>query len=248
MLLTFVVWAFGIHDVSRIGDIAAIDVSLPSFLLPDVPFSWETLLIILPYSLSLAVVGFTETMLTQNLLDETTGEKDGQKPRNARSGHREFHRGLLRRHGRLRARGGIGAQRARWAAATGCRRSWPRCSCCCSSSCCGDLLSLVPMAALVGIMLMVCAAIFDWKSVFKVREVPVSETVVMVITVAAVVVTHDLAVGVIAGVIVSGIFALLQRRPGAGPWKGRETMQAGSIYDAKWRERGIPAEDRRLLL
>ncbi|MBW7457518.1 sodium-independent anion transporter, partial [Paenibacillus sepulcri] len=74
-VLTLAVWAFGMGDVSRIGDIAVIDASLPSFLLPDIPFSWETLMIILPYSLSLAVVGFTETLLTHNLLDEMTEER-----------------------------------------------------------------------------------------------------------------------------------------------------------------------------
>lgn len=211
ILLTLVVWAFGIHDVSRIGDIAAIDVSLPSFLLPDVPFSWETLLIILPYSLSLAVVGFTETMLTQNLLDETTGERTDKNREMRGQGIANFIAGFfggmagcalvaesvlnVRMGGRNRLSTLVAALFLLLLVVV-----------------LGDLLSLVPMAALVGIMLMVCAAIFDWKSVFKVREVPVSETIVMVITVAAVVVTHDLAVGVIAGVIVSGMFALLLRR------------------------------------
>ncbi|WP_225446433.1 SulP family inorganic anion transporter [Paenibacillus rhizovicinus] len=211
ILLTFVVWAFGIHDVSRIGDIAKIDVTLPSFLLPDVSFSWETLLIILPYSLSLAVVGFTETMLTQNLLDETTGEKTDKNREMRGQGIANFIAGFfggmagcalvaesvlnVRMGGRNRLSTLVAALFLLLLVVV-----------------LGDLLSLVPMAALVGIMLMVCAAIFDWKSVFKVREVPVGETIVMVVTVAAVVATHDLAVGVIAGVIVSAMFALLQRR------------------------------------
>ncbi|WP_235947265.1 SulP family inorganic anion transporter [Paenibacillus glycinis] len=211
VLLTFVVWAFGMHGVSRIGDIAAIDVSLPSFLLPDVPFSWETLLIILPYSLSLAVVGFTETMLTQNLLDGTTGEQTDKNREMRGQGIANFIAGFfggmagcalvaesvlnVKMGGRNRLSTLVAALFLLLLVVV-----------------LGDLLSLVPMAALVGIMLMVCAAIFDWKSIFKMREVPVSETVVMVITVAAVVATHDLAIGVIAGVIVSGIFVLLQRR------------------------------------
>ncbi|WP_258171128.1 SulP family inorganic anion transporter [Paenibacillus sp. R14(2021)] len=211
VLLTAAVWMFGIEGVSRIGDIAEIDVSLPAFLLPDVPVSWETLLIILPYSLSLALVGFTETMLTQNLLDETTKERTdknremrGQGIANVIAG---FFGGMagcalvaesvlnVRMGGRNRLSTLVAALFLLLLVVV-----------------LGDLLSLVPMAALVGIMLMVCAAIFDWKSVFKLRKVPVSETIVMVSTVAAVVVTHDLAVGVIAGIVVSGIFVLLQRK------------------------------------
>ncbi|MFC4810601.1 SulP family inorganic anion transporter [Paenibacillus sp. GCM10023250] len=211
VLLTIAVWAFGIHDVNRIGDIAAIDVSLPSFLLPDVPFTWETLGIILPYSLSLAVVGFTETMLTQNLLDDTTGERTDKNREMRGQGIANFVAGFfggmagcalvaesvlnVRMGGRNRLSTLVAALFLLLLVVV-----------------LGDLLSLVPMAALVGIMLMVCAAIFDWKSVFKVREVPVTETAVMVLTVAAVVVTHDLAVGVIVGVVASGLFTLLLRR------------------------------------
>ncbi|MBM7568234.1 SulP family inorganic anion transporter [Paenibacillus sacheonensis] len=211
ILLTFGVWAFGIHGVSQIGDIAAIDVSLPSFLLPDVPFSWETLMIILPYSLSLAVVGFTETMLTQNLLDDTTGERTDKNREMRGQGIANFVAGFfggmagcalvaesvlnVRMGGRNRLSTLVAALFLLLLVVA-----------------LGDLLSLVPMAALVGIMLMVCAAIFDWRSIFKVREVPASETIVMVVTVGAVIVTHDLAIGVIAGVIVSALFALLKRR------------------------------------
>lgn len=220
VLLTIAVWAFGIHDVNRIGDIAAIDVSLPSFLLPDVPFTWETLGIILPYSLSLAVVGFTETMLTQNLLDETTGERTDKNREMRGQGIANFVAGFfggmagcalvaesvlnVRMGGRNRLSTLVAALFLLLLVVV-----------------LGDLLSLVPMAALVGIMLMVCAAIFDWKSIFNVREVPIAETVVMVLTVAAVVATHDLAVGVIVGVVASGIFTLILRRS-----RGRERNRA----------------------
>lgn len=211
ILLTFAVWAFGIPDVSRIGDIATINISLPSFLLPDVPFSWETLAIILPYSLSLALVGFTETMLTQNLLDEETGDRTDKNREMRGQGVANFIAGFfggmagcalvaesvlnVKMGGRNRLSTLVAALFLLLLVVV-----------------LGDLLSLVPMAALVGIMLMVCAAIFDWQSIISVREMPASETVVMGVTVGAVVVTRDLAVGVIAGVIVSGLFALLQRR------------------------------------
>lgn len=210
-VLTIVVWMFGIGDVTRIGDIAAIDASLPSFLLPDVPISWDTFLIILPYSLSLAVVGFTETMLTQNLLDEMTGEKTDKNKEMRGQGIANFIAGFfggmagcalvaesvlnVKMGGRNRLSMLVAALFLLLLVVV-----------------LGDLLSLIPMAALVGIMLMVCVAIFDWKSVFKLHKVPVTETVVMFVTVASVVATHDLAVGVIVGMFVSGIFVLLRRR------------------------------------
>ncbi|WP_240633239.1 SulP family inorganic anion transporter [Paenibacillus montanisoli] len=209
-VLTFLVWALGIGDVTRIGDIAAIDASLPSFLLPDIPFTWETLMIILPYSLSLAVVGFTETMLTQNLLDEMTGETTDKNKEMRGQGIANFIAGFfggmagcalvaesvlnVRMGGRNRLSMLVAALFLLLLVVV-----------------LGDVLSLIPMAALVGIMLMVCIAIFDWKSVYKLRAVPAVETFVMVVTVTAVVLTRDLAIGVVAGVFVSFMFVWLQK-------------------------------------
>jgi len=205
VVLTIAVWGFGIGDVSRIGDIAVIDASLPAFLLPDVPFSWETFMIILPYALSLAIVGYTETLLTQNLLDEMTGEKTdknkemrGQGIANVVAG---FFGGMagcalvaesvlnVKMGGRNRLSTLVAAVFLLLLVVVF-----------------GKVLGMVPMAALVGIMLMVCVAIFDWKSVFRFRSVPASDTLVMVVTVAAVVFTHDLAIGVLIGVLISFVW------------------------------------------
>ncbi|SDX74314.1 SulP family inorganic anion transporter [Paenibacillus sp. CF384] len=218
-LLTILVWLLGISDVTRIGDIAAIDASLPSFLLPDIPFTWETFFIILPYSLSLAVVGFTETMLTQNLLDEMTGDKTDKNREMRGQGIANFIAGFfggmagcalvaesvlnVKMGGRNRLSTLVAALFLLLLVVV-----------------LGELLALIPMAALIGIMLMVCIAIFDWKSVFKMRAVPASETIVMVVTVAAVVVTHDLAIGVIVGVILSFLIVLLQKSLGRGSLEG----------------------------
>ncbi|GGD80613.1 SulP family inorganic anion transporter [Paenibacillus nasutitermitis] len=204
-VLTLAVWAFGMGGVSRIGDIAVIDASLPSFLIPDIPFNWETLMIILPYSLSLAVVGFTETLLTHNLLDEMTGERTDKNKEMRGQGLANFAAGFfggmagcalvaesvlnVRMGGRNRLSTLVAALFLFLLVVLA-----------------GDLLALVPMAALVGIMLMVCAAIFDWRSVFKPRAVPVSETVVMLATVGSVILTHDLAIGVLVGVLISFIW------------------------------------------
>ncbi|SFE83390.1 sulfate permease, SulP family [Paenibacillus catalpae] len=205
VVLTLAVWAFGMGDVTRIGDIAEIDASLPSFLLPDIPFSLDTLWIILPYSLSLAIVGYTETMLTHNLLDEMTGERTdknremkGQGIANIVAG---FFGGMagcaLVAESVLNVKMGGKNRLSTLVAALFLLLLVVLL---------GDLLSLVPMAALVGIMLMVCIAIFDWNSVFRLNRLPLGETVVMLVTVGAVLLTHDLAIGVLAGVLVSMIW------------------------------------------
>ena len=210
-LLTLAVWATGLADVSRIGDIAVMDVSLPSFLMPDLPFNWETLMIILPYSLSLAVVGFTETMLTHNLLDEMTEEQTDTNKEMRGQGIANFIAGFfggmagcalvaesvlnVKMGGRHRLSTLVAALFLLLLAVV-----------------LGDVLALVPMAALVGIMLMVCVAIFDWKSVMNIREVPANETVVMAVTVGSVVITHDLAIGVIVGVAASFIWLAVKSR------------------------------------
>ncbi len=210
-LLTLAVWATGLTDVSRIGDIAVMDVSLPSFLMPDLPFNWETLMIILPYSLSLAVVGFTETMLTHNLLDEMTEEQTDTNKEMRGQGIANFIAGFfggmagcalvaesvlnVKMGGRHRLSTLVAALFLLLLAVV-----------------LGDVLALVPMAALVGIMLMVCVAIFDWKSVMNIREVPANETVVMAVTVGSVVITHDLAIGVIVGVAASFIWLAVKSR------------------------------------
>ncbi|MCQ6561171.1 SulP family inorganic anion transporter [Paenibacillus mendelii] len=205
VLLTFAVWAMGMGDVSRIGDIAKIDASLPAFLLPDVPFTWETFMIILPYALSLAIVGYTETLLTQNLLDEMTEEKTDKNKEMRGQGIANFVAGFfggmagcaLVAESVLNVKMGGRSRLSTLVAAVFLLLL---------VVVFGSLLDLVPMAALVGIMLMVCVAIFDWKSVFRFRSVPASDTVVMIVTVGAVVLTHDLAIGVLVGVLISFVW------------------------------------------
>ncbi|MFF2092904.1 SulP family inorganic anion transporter [Paenibacillus sp. NPDC058174] len=211
-VLSIAVWALGLGDVTRIGEIAAIDASLPSFFLPDIPFSWDTLAIIAPYSLSLAVVGYTETMLTHNLLDEMTGERTdknremrGQGIANVVAG---FFGGMagcaLVAESVLNVKMGGKRRLSTLVAALFLLLL---------TVLLGDVLAMIPMAALVGIMLMVCVSIFDWSSVFKMKKLPAGETFIMLSTVAAVLLTHDLAIGVGVGVLFSFIgFAIKASR------------------------------------
>ncbi|MUT66070.1 SulP family inorganic anion transporter [Paenibacillus sp. NEAU-GSW1] len=224
-VLSVAVWAFGIADVTRIGDIAAIDASLPSFLIPDIPLNWQTLAIIAPYSLSLAVVGYTETMLTHSLLDEMTGERTdknremrGQGVANVVAG---FFGGMagcaLVAESVLNVKMGGKHRLSTLVAALFLLLL---------TVLLGDVLAMIPMAALVGIMLMVCVSIFDWKSVFKLKKVPAGETVVMAATVAAVLLTHDLAIGVGVGVLLSFIgFAIrASKLEVVSEWNGKKRV------------------------
>lgn len=211
VVLTLGVWVLHITGVQLIGDIAVIDASLPAFLIPDVPFSWDTLLIVLPYSLSLAVVGFTETMLTQDMIDKETGvrtdknrEMAGQGAANVVAG---FFGGMagcaLVAESVLNVKMGGTSRLSTLVAALFLLLL---------TVLLGDVLALVPMAALVGIMLMVCVSVFDWRSITEVRSIPVKETVVMLFTVASVLWTHDLAVGVVVGLIVHYGWGLAVRK------------------------------------
>ncbi|MFC4099222.1 SulP family inorganic anion transporter [Paenibacillus xanthanilyticus] len=220
VLLTFAVWATGMDGVARVGEI---DASLPAFLFPDVPLNWETLMIILPTSFSLAIVGFTETLLTHNLLDEMTGQRTDKNREMRGQGIANFVAGFfggmagcalvaesvlnVKMGGRNRLSTLVAALFLLLLVLV-----------------LGDVLAMVPMAALVGIMLMVCVSIFDWKSIFKMNQVPASETIVMLITVGAVVATHDLAIGVLVGVLVSFIlFAVNASRMQVGSeWEGKK--------------------------
>lgn len=201
---------FGFH-LQTVGDIASLTPVLPSFSLPQVPWTWETLAIIFPVSLSLAVVGYTETLLTQEIIDGMTGEqtsKDkemkGQGIANTVAG---FFGGMagcaLIAESVINVKvGGKGRLSALIAAIVLLVLVFAL----------GPIVNLIPMAALVGVMIMVCIAIFDWNSLGTLHLKPISDVVAMIITVIVVVATHDLAKGVIVGVILHGIIQFIKTK------------------------------------
>lgn len=202
-LMTVVVFALGLQTKS-VGDIADITPSLPSFLLPDVPLAWSTLWIILPYSFSLAVVGFTETLLTQDIVDEMTGTTTDKNKEMKGQGLANFATGFF---------GGMAgcaliaesAINIKLGGRTRLSTLVAAVSLLLLVIVFGPLLNLIPVAALVGVMLMVCVEIFDWKYVGRIHRIPRSEALVMIVTVAVMVYTHDLAIGVLVGVVLSAL-------------------------------------------
>ncbi|WP_406945789.1 SulP family inorganic anion transporter [Halobacillus sp. SY10] len=191
--------------LKTVGDMGELSSTLPIFLLPDIPLTFETLQIIFPISLALAFVGLLESLLTAQIVDDMTDtvsdknkEARGQGMANVVSG---FFGGM--------AGCAMIGQSVINVSSGGRGRL--------STLVAGifmmlliivfnDLLVQIPMAVLVGVMIMVSIGTFDWSSLTRFKKTPVTDSIVMLVTVGTVVQTHDLSKGVIAGVILSAIF------------------------------------------
>ena len=202
LALTVVVVAGGL-DLPNVGDEGELPSTLPFLALPSVPFSLETLGIILPYSVALAAVGLLESLMTARLVDDIT-ETGSDKDREARGqGIANVVTGFF---GGMPGCAMIGQTMIN-VRVSGART---RISTFCAGLfllilvvALGDLVAIIPMAALVAVMILVSLSTFDWHSVAPntLKRMPRSETVVMLVTVVGTVATHNLAIGVGAGVL-----------------------------------------------
>ncbi|MEO6413694.1 MAG: SulP family inorganic anion transporter, partial [Pedococcus sp.] len=191
--------------VPTVGDEGKLPDSLPSLFLPHVPFTLETLSIIGPFALAMALVGLMESLMTAKLVDDVT-DTHSHKSREAwGQGVANIITGFF---------GGMGGCAMIGQTMINVKSSGARTRI--STFLAGlfllvlvvglgDIVGVIPMAALVAVMIMVSVGTFDWHSVqpATLRRMPKSETLVMVSTVAVVVATHNLAIGVIVGVIVA---------------------------------------------
>jgi SulP family sulfate permease len=179
--------------------------TLPVFLIPQIPLSLETFLIILPYSVAVAVVGLLESLMTQNIVDDLTDTKSdrsqeciGQGIANTATGFIGGMAGCaMIGQSIINVKSGGRGRLSSFAAGVFLLIMVVGL---------GDLVSIIPMAALVAIMIMVSIGTFSWSSIKALRVHPRSSSVVMIATVVAVVYTHNLAIGVLVGVLLSGIF------------------------------------------
>ena len=189
--------------VPRVGDLASLKGGLPTFAIPDVPFTFETLKIIFPYAFILAAIGLIESLLTLNLVGTMTGKTGGASKESLAQGAANVVTGFfggmggcamigqsminVKSGGRTRVSGTMAAlfllAFILFASA---------------------LIELIPLAALVGVMFMVVIGTFAWQSFRVLRRVPRSDALVILL-VTAVTVAEDLAVAVIVGVIVSAL-------------------------------------------
>ena len=114
LVAIIVLTAFSIFmklDIRTVGDMGELPSTFPVFLLPNIPLTWETLLIILPYSATLAVVGLLESLMTAVIVDDLTDTTSAQEPGVYGPGHRQYRGRLLWRHGRVRHDRPVGDQR-----------------------------------------------------------------------------------------------------------------------------------------
>lgn len=194
-------------DLPTVGDMGELPSALPWVALPDVPFTFETLQIIFPYALTLSFVGLLESLLTAQMLDDMT-DTDSDKNVEARGqGIANVATGFL---GGMAGCAMIGQSMINHS--TGGRT---RLSTLASGVfllililVLGDVVAVIPMAALVAVMIMVSIGTFNWRSIGPdaLRSMPRTETAVMLATVAVVVLTHNLAWGVGAGILLSAVF------------------------------------------
>jgi sulfate permease, SulP family len=192
-------------SVRTVGDMGELTQALPMFLIPDIPLTFETLQIIFPYSFALALVGLLESLLTAQIVDDMT-DTDSNKNKEARGqGIANIITGFF---GGMAGCAMIGQSVINVKSGGRGRLS---------TFVAGaflmiliillnDLLSMIPMAALVGVMIMVSIGTFDWSSLTKLHVMPKTDAAVMIVTVVTVVLTHDLSKGVLAGVILSALF------------------------------------------
>ncbi len=202
--LTIIAISFGI-DIRTVGDMGDLPDTLPIFLWPDVPLNLDTLLIILPYSAGLAVVGLLESMMTATIVDDLT-DTDSDKNRECKGqGVANIATGFL---GGMAGCAMIGQSIINVKSGGRGRLS---------TFVAGilllimvvflsDWLSLIPMAALVAVMIMVSIGTFSWSSIRDLKSHPLSTNIVMISTVIVVVMTHNLAIGVGVGVLLAALF------------------------------------------
>ncbi|MEE9434616.1 MAG: SulP family inorganic anion transporter [Sphingorhabdus sp.] len=192
-------------DVTTVGDTGKLPDSLPWFHVPQIPITWETLRIIAPFSLAMAAVGLLESLLTASIVDDMTETRSDKKRETYGQGIANFATGFI---------GGMGGcamigQSVINIKSGGRRRL--------STFVAGVMLLVlivalggwvaqIPMPALVAVMIFVSISTFRWKSFTEITHHPWPSNIVMIATVVMVVATDDLSIGVLTGVLLSGIF------------------------------------------
>ncbi|MEM6577163.1 MAG: SulP family inorganic anion transporter [Pseudomonadota bacterium] len=204
IVLSVITVVFGL-DVRTVSDMGDLPDTLPVFLIPDIPLKLETLQIILPYSLAVAAVGLLESLMTQTIVDDLTDTQSDRNQECIGQGLANTCTGFI---GGMAGCAMIGQSiinvksggRGRLSTFTaGTMLLF-------LIVVLGDLVGQIPMPALVAIMIMVSIGTFSWTSIKNLREHPHSSSIVMLATVIVTVYTHNLAIGVLTGVLLSGIF------------------------------------------
>ncbi|PRD42628.1 sodium-independent anion transporter [Phyllobacterium phragmitis] len=204
IVLTALSMWFG-FDIRTVGDMGELPSTLPIFLIPQIPLNLETLMIILPYSAAVAAVGLLESLMTAQIVDDLTDTPSDKNRECVGQGIANTATGFI---GGMAGCAMIGQSIINVKSGGRGRLS--------TFSAgvfllfmilvLGDLVRQIPMAALVAIMIMVSIGTFSWSSIKNLRDHPRSSSIVMIATVIGVVYTHNLAIGVLIGVLLSAVF------------------------------------------
>lgn len=209
-------------ETKKVLDIASVSGSLPSFHIPMVPFNWETLEVVFPYALVMAGVGLVESLLTLSMVDEITNTKGNSNREAMAQGTANIVNGFFGGMGgcamvaqtlvnldagaRTRISAVVGAMGVLAVILVG-----------------GPVIEQIPMAALVGVMMMVSIGTFQWASLKVITKMPKSDVIVGVVVAAITVLLHNLALAVLIGVIISAlVFA----------WDNAKRIRARKSIDA----------------
>lgn len=204
IILTSIVFFFDI-DVRTVSDMGDLPSTLPLFIFPDIPFSLNTLFIILPYSLALAAVGILETLLTATVLDEMTDTNSDKNKECRGQGIANVITGFF---GGMAGCAMIGQSVANIKSGGVGRLSTLSAGIILMLFLVilSELLKAIPMAALVAVMIMVSISTFNWESIINLKKHPKHSSFVMISTVAVVLYSHNLALGVLTGVLLSSLY------------------------------------------
>ena len=198
-----IVLVFGI-ETKTVGNISPISGSLPPFHIPNVPLTWETFMIILPAGAIVAAVGLTEGLLTLNLVDEITETKGNGSRESLAQGASNILNGFFSGMGgcpmiaqtlvnlnagsRSRVSGIIAALAILMIILIA-----------------APIIEKIPMAALTGVMMVVAFLTFKWSSFKILNKMPKTDVFIIILVTAITIITHNLAVAVLTGIIISGL-------------------------------------------
>lgn len=201
--MTTIAFVSGVK-LQTIGDLGTMPNTLPTFFIPNIPFTFETLKIIFPYALALSIVGLLESLLTSQVLDDMT-DTDSNKNQEARGqGIANFINGFF---GGMAGCALIGQSIINVKSGGRGRLSTFTAGVFLMFLIIflGDLVAKIPMPVLVGIMIMVSMTTFNWGSFKFLKQAPKSEAIIMLVTVGIILYTNNLAIGVVVGVILSAL-------------------------------------------
>lgn len=216
-------------ETRTVGDMGALPTALPLFHLPQVPLTLETLSIILPYSLALAMVGLIESLLTASIVDDLTDTPSDKHRESKAQGVANVATGFF---GGMAGCAMIGQSVINVKSGGRGRLSTLAAGVLLLVFILllGDWVARIPMASLVAVMFMVSLSTFDWSSIRRWRATPKSEFLVMVVTVGTVLMTHNLAQGVLVGVLLSALLFARQASKMASVESVYDEQRAVRVY------------------